>query len=159
MFCVVLSIVIGCLMTWPCLAVLSYMFAFLNNLFGDILAMKKSFICGALMLIYSASSYAVDWPSGYSKCADQGSTCKVGSSRSVSYGIKDKWVIKTFSGDILCDTSTFGSDPYPGLTKKCAVGPLSSTDPTPTPTPTPSADATKEAAPSTGWAGQGGGTT
>ncbi|WP_426166645.1 pectate lyase family protein [Pseudoduganella sp. R-34] len=130
--------------------------------------MKKSFICGALMLIYSAGSFAADWPSGYSKCADQGGTCKVGtSSRQVSYGIKDKWVVKTLAGDILCATSTFGSDPSPGVTKKCAVGPLSSTTPTPTPTPTPdptpapapAANATKEAAPSTGWAGQGGGTT
>lgn len=124
--------------------------------------MKKRFICGALMLIYSASSFAVDWPSGYSKCADQGAICKVGSSsRQVSYGIKDKWVIKTFAGDILCDTSSFGTDPYPGLAKKCAVGPLASTDPTPTPTPTPTpgTDASKETAPSSGWAGQGGGTT
>lgn len=42
-------------------------------------------------------------------------------------------------GAVACNTETFGSDPYPGVNKKCAVG--------------------KQAAPSTGWAGQGGGIT
>nr|WP_229502717.1 hypothetical protein [Pseudoduganella guangdongensis] len=42
-------------------------------------------------------------------------------------------------GAVACNTETFGSDPYPGVNKKCAVG--------------------KQAAPSTGRAGQGGGTT
>jgi pectate lyase len=130
------------------------------------MAFKKSFIWGALALLWSAGAHAVDWPSGYSKCADQGAICKAGSStRSVSFGIKDKWVIQTLSGNILCDVATFGSDPYPGLTKKCAVGPLTdggSTTPAPTPTPAPApvpVDAATEAAPASGWAGLNGGTT
>ena len=124
------------------------------------MAIKKSFIWGALVLLWSTGAHAVDWPSGYSKCADQGAICKAGSSpRSVSFGIKDHWVIKTLSGNILCDVATFGSDPYPGLAKKCAVGPLSdggSTTPVPAPAPV---DAATEAAPASGWAGQNGGTT
>lgn len=122
------------------------------------MAIKKSFIWGALALLWSAGAYAVDWPSGYSKCADQGATCKAGSSpRSVSFGIKDNWVLKTLSGNILCDVATFGSDPYPGLAKKCAVGPLADSGTT-TPAPAP-VDAATEAAPANGWAGQNGGTT
>ncbi|MET0322028.1 MAG: hypothetical protein ABW069_15015 [Duganella sp.] len=132
----------------------------------------------ALAALFSGHAAAADWPSGYSKCADDGKVCKVGSSaRQVSYGIKDKWTIKTLAGDVTCSAATFGTDPYPGTAKKCAVGPASTTPtptptptpnpsptplptPTPTPTPTPSTgDATLQAAPAGGWAAQNGGTT
>lgn len=93
----------------------------------------------ALSLLLAASAaHAVDWPSGYSKCADEGETCRAGTStRPVSFGIKDKWVIKNLSGDIACTVATFGSDPNPGITKKCAVGPVGSPAPSPAPTPAP----------------------
>ena len=49
------------------------------------------------------AAHAVDWPSGYSKCADEGGTCKVGdTARQVSFGVKDKWVIKSLKGDVAC---------------------------------------------------------
>ena len=132
---------------------------------------SKFIVAGVVALLSSAGvARAADWPSGYSKCADQGGTCKVGSSaRSVSFGSKDQFVVKTLSGNISCTTATFGTDPNPRQTKKCAVGPVGSTTPTPTPEPTPTptptptpqpvADASTEAAPSTGWAGTNGGTT
>jgi pectate lyase len=126
------------------------------------LAPKHLVIASAVALLFSAgAAQAVDWPSGYSKCADEGGTCKAGSSaRLVSFGIKDKFVIKTLSGDIPCTVATFGSDPYPGLAKKCAVGPLDTTGTTTPPPPPPTdADASTEAAPASGWAGQNGGTT
>lgn len=86
----------------------------------------------------SSPAFAVDWPSGYSKCADEGESCKAGATaRPVSYGIKDKWVIRTLSGTVPCTTATFGTDPYPGLAKKCAVGPVPSPAPAPAPAPTP----------------------
>jgi len=123
----------------------------------NVLAPKHVFIAGAVALLFSASAaHAADWPSGYSKCADQGGTCKAGAeSRMVSFGIKDKFVIKTLSGNILCDVTTFGTDPYPSLAKKCAVGPLDGA----TPPPPATANASTEAAPDSGWAGQNGGTT
>eukprot|EP01034_Spumella_vulgaris_P037867 gene37867-46727_t len=109
-------------------------------------------LAGMVALLSSSGAQAADWPSGYSKCADEGNTCKAGgSARAVSFGIKDKFVVKTLSGDLTCTVATFGSDPYPGLAKKCAVGPIGATtptptpDPTPTPTPAPAADASKEA--------------
>lgn len=96
-------------------------------------------VYAALSLLFAASTaHAVDWPSGYSKCADEGGTCKAGTSvRPVSFGIKDRWVIKNLSGDIACTVATFGSDPYPGIAKKCAVGPVSAPAPAPTPAPAP----------------------
>lgn len=53
----------------------------------------------------------------------------------MSFGIKDKWVLKTFSGDVACTVKTFGADPYPGKVKKCAVGKTGAPSATPTPTP------------------------
>jgi pectate lyase len=136
--------------------------------------MKQTLIGAAVAVLFAGSAQAADWPSGFSKCADEGGTCKAGSTaRQISYGIKDKWVIQTLSGDVACNVATFGSDPYPGKDKKCAVGALTTTPtptptpaptPTPTPAPTPTpvpapADATYESAPVAGWASQNGGTT
>ena len=121
----------------------------------------------ALFAAVSTPALAVDWPSNYSKCADEGETCKAGStSRSVSFGIKNQWVTKTLSGNIACTLATFGSDPYPGKAKKCAVGPAAAPAPAPSPAPapapapapSPSGDASLDVAPSTGWASQYGGT-
>jgi pectate lyase len=131
------------------------------------LAPKYSIVLSALALLAPMAAHAADWPSGYSKCADEGGSCKVGTStRSVSFGIKNAWVIKTLSGDITCSTATFGSDPYPGKDKKCALGPVttdtaSTTTSTTTTTTTAASttDASTEAAPATGWASQNGGTT
>ncbi|MDD1620356.1 MAG: hypothetical protein LUQ11_02660 [Methylococcaceae bacterium] len=146
--------------------------------------MSRKLILGCIAMVISGITFASDWPSGYSKCADEHGKCKVGEKvRPVSYGIKNKWVIKEFSGSISCNKTTFGSDPYPGKKKKCAVGQASSQPtptptpkptpaptptptpkptpaptPTPKPTPQPSGDASFEAAPNNGWAGEVGGT-
>ncbi len=112
----------------------------------------------ALMTACAAPAMAADWPAGYSKCADEGEACKVGNApRSVSYGIKGKWVLKTLSGTIACGNTTFG-DPYPGKAKKCAVA-AGTVTPPPPPPPPGGGDAATEAAPASGWAGQAGGTT
>jgi pectate lyase len=102
--------------------------------------MRSAAAAGTAMslLLAASAAQAVDWPSGYSKCADEGGTCRAGTSlRPVSFGIKDKWVIKNLSGNIACTVATFGSDPNPGIAKKCAVGPVGSPAPAPTPAPTP----------------------
>ncbi|BBB67535.1 hypothetical protein UNDYM_3282 [Undibacterium sp. YM2] len=57
----------------------------------------------------AANVFAADWPSGFSKCADEGGTCKVGDKAlQVSFGLKDKWVIKSLSGNVSCTAATFG---------------------------------------------------
>lgn len=143
--------------------------------------MKITMMGAALAALFAGGAQAADWPSGFSKCAEQDGTCKAGSAaRQISFGIKDKWVIQTLSGDVLCNVASFGSDPYPGKDKKCAVGPLTTAPtptptptpnptpnptpsptpaPTPTPTPVPGGDASNEAATAGGWASQNGGTT
>ena len=137
----------------------------------------------ASLLGAAGAAHARDWPVGYSKCADEGETCEAGdTARQVSYGIKDQWVVKAMSGDIACTNATFGTDPYPGRAKKCAVGsaaapapapmpkpapvpspapkpaPAPSPAPVPAPAPAPGSDAAQQAAPADGWAGYGVGT-
>lgn len=122
------------------------------------LALTAAFAC-----IAALPAQARDWPSGFSKCADERETCKVGSRpRQVSYGIKDVWVVRTMSGSIACTNSTFGIDPRRGVKKKCALGPVVATSPpppppkpvTPPPAPTPApAPAPGTASASGGFAG------
>lgn len=119
----------------------------------------KLLVTAGVLALSSTASYAKDWPSGFSKCAEETGTCRVGTQlRQVSFGLKDKWIVKNLKGDVFCNQGTFGSDPIPGRVKKCAIGPLVSGDPTPPPPPQ-SLDASTEAAPATGWAGYGKGTT
>ena len=88
--------------------------------------MKKQFWIKTMIAtgagLVALSAQAVDFPSGYSKCADQGGTCTVKNApNTVAYGIKDKWVYKQVTGKtIACTTEAFGSDPYPGVNKKCS---------------------------------------
>jgi pectate lyase len=126
----------------------------------------------ALTLLFAATAgqhaQAADWPAGFSKCADENGTCKVGTTaRSVSFGIRNQFVVKTFAHDVPCDVRTFGSDPAHGQVKKCAVAPIGTPTPTPSPTPAPtpapvppppSTDAARDVAPTSGWAGYAGGT-
>ncbi|MES2824878.1 MAG: carbohydrate-binding domain-containing protein [Pseudomonadota bacterium] len=63
-----------------------------------------------------------DYPSGFSKCADQGETCTVSSGDGwVAFGRKGQWVTKRVSvpGSIACTVSAFGSDPA-GNPNKCS---------------------------------------
>lgn len=110
---------------------------------------RVKLICAAAAIIAAGSSYAKDWPNGYSKCADEGDTCHINAqqTRSVSFGIRDQWVQKTLTGSVSCTVAVFGSDPYPGKVKKCAVGPIAASGPvrvksiasvdTPAPVPAP----------------------
>lgn len=87
--------------------------------------MQTKVILGLVTLMFIASAQAADWPSGFSKCADEGNVCKVGSaSRTVSFGIKGQFVTKVLSGNIQCTAATFGNPAgLPSTAKKCAVGP------------------------------------
>lgn len=113
--------------------------------------------------LFASTAHSADWPVGFSKCANDGAACKVGpETRNVSYGIKNRWIVKPMSGTVACTSAAFGADPYPGEAKKCAVevrpGGSTTPPPTPTPTPTPGINPLTEAAPQGGWASQGSGT-
>lgn len=74
----------------------------------------------------STSTSTSDYPSGYTKCANEGSTCKVKSGTgSVAFGAKGKWVYKTVTvgKSIACTVAAFGSDPLVGTSKKCSYQP------------------------------------
>lgn len=101
----------------------------------------------ALAMLMSAATWlahAADFPSGYSKCADQGGTCTIKNApNTVAYGIKDKWVYKyVTSSTIACTTAAFGSDPYPNVSKKCSYNSTTQTGSATTSTPTPTKAAT-----------------
>jgi hypothetical protein len=84
---------------------------------------------GAVALIgLACGAQAADWPSGYTKCADERNTCAAGTSstREVSYGAQNRWVFKTVTGAIACTNEAFGSDPVPTVTKACANAPATS---------------------------------
>ncbi|MFZ6846214.1 pectate lyase family protein [Undibacterium sp. RuTC16W] len=91
----------------------------MNNKKLRIIALAALTTCGA-----AGSAYAADWPSGFSKCADEGGVCKVGDkARQVSFGLKDKWVIKSLSGNVSCSAASFGVVASADVKEKCAVGP------------------------------------
>ncbi|WP_018610101.1 glycoside hydrolase family 5 protein [Uliginosibacterium gangwonense] len=74
----------------------------------------------------STTTSTSDYPSGYAKCANEGSSCKVKSGTgSVAFGAKGKWVYKTVtvSKSIACTVAAFGSDPLVGSSKKCSYQP------------------------------------
>jgi hypothetical protein len=105
--------------------------------------LKTMVIAGAGL--FAASVQAADYPAGYSKCADEGGTCTVKNApNTVAYGIKDKWVYKyVTTSTVACNLATFGTDPYPGVAKKCSYNTKTQIGTaTATPTPTKTATAT-----------------
>ncbi len=60
-----------------------------------------------------------DGPAGYTYCASEFGTCLFSGTASVAYGAGTSFVYGTFTGQASCTTATFGSDPTPGIAKKC----------------------------------------
>ena len=64
--------------------------------------------------------FAPKAPDLYSYCTDQGENCSLETATDMAYGANNTFVYKTgLSGDIKCDTATFGSDPVPNIKKAC----------------------------------------
>lgn len=57
----------------------------------------------------------------WTDCAGDGEPCKFAGTRTVAYGVDDKWAQKTFKDGIVCNPTAFGGDPAPGKAKRCAV--------------------------------------
>jgi pectate lyase C len=68
-------------------------------------------ILGGAILVATASvaQAATDYPSGYTKCAKEGSTCSFSGTRSVAYGKSGTFVYATLTGPISCQGSLFPS--------------------------------------------------
>lgn len=85
----------------------------------------KQLVSAVCLMCCVFAAQAADWPNGYVKCANEHGTCasNTNAARTVSYGARDQWVMKQFSGSISCTNEAFGKDPLPGVGKFCANAP------------------------------------
>lgn len=57
---------------------------------------------------------------GWARCADEGQRCELpGGATQVRYGTDGRYVYRDVFGGLNCETSSFGSDPFPGRRKQC----------------------------------------
>lgn len=52
-------------------------------------------------------------------CGNEGQTCTFTGTRKVRYGTTTAFVDKSFTGSAVCSNTAFGTDPAPGIAKKC----------------------------------------
>lgn len=84
-----------------------------------------------LFIPISSSGTVTNW----ARCATEGGTCVVPSTRAVRYGLNLRWSTKSVSGSASCSNSVFG-DPYPNVGKVCEYATVNAVAPAPVPTPT-----------------------
>jgi hypothetical protein len=61
-------------------------------------------------------------PTGdWTLCATEYQTCTFAGSRRVRFGLNATWVERDLAGPIACRVNTFGSDPVPGVAKRCEL--------------------------------------
>lgn len=70
-----------------------------------------------------------------SPCAREGGVCAFSGTRLVAFGAKSSFVVKSLSGPVSCNLTTFG-DPLVGVAKKCYLA-IETTAVAPPPEPTP----------------------
>ncbi|KAF7598658.1 MAG: hypothetical protein CGU29_11055 [Candidatus Dactylopiibacterium carminicum] len=66
------------------------------------------------MLLASGVHAATDYPSGYTKCVKEGSTCPMSGTRSVAFGKSGTFVYATLTGSFVCQASLFPSNSITG---------------------------------------------
>ena len=98
---------------------------------------KKLLGIAALSALMSPAFAATDYPSGYTKCTTEGSTCAMTGTRTVAFGKSGSFVYATLSGSFTCSASLFPSSSVTG-TRYCSYSSTTSTAATPTPTKTAS---------------------
>lgn len=92
--------------------------------------------------------------SGWSFLANEGAGFSLAGVRTVRYGAASSWVQREVSGNATCNNAFFGSDPLPGVVKRCEVsgatsaGTAPAAAPAPTQTPTPTQPPAASPAPS-----------
>ncbi len=59
-------------------------------------------------------------PTGFgATCAAENATCSFAGQRTVAFGAGGDYLYRSFTGGTPCTTAAFGSDPLPGIAKKC----------------------------------------
>src|SRR5688572_3998321 len=70
--------------------------------------MLRHILSGAALAVLATGAHAAtDYPSGYTKCAKEGSTCSFTGTRSVAYGKSGTFVYANLTGPITCQGSLF----------------------------------------------------
>ena len=72
----------------------------------------------------------------WTKIADEKTSFTVSGTKTVRYGVDSRWVQKSITGEGYCGNWYFGSDPAPGVVKRCELR-SSTTNPEPEPEPEP----------------------
>jgi hypothetical protein len=70
------------------------------------------------------------------KCADQSGTCQLTGTNRVRFGRDTRWIEKTLTGNVVCNSTVFEGNPTPNEQKTCEVwstGPAAPPDPDPVP--------------------------
>jgi hypothetical protein len=63
-------------------------------------------------------------PPGYgTTCASEGGPCAFTGMQTVAYGARGVFLYRSFTGGAACTSTTFGSDPLPGVAKSCYLTP------------------------------------
>jgi pectate lyase C len=72
------------------------------------MTMFRKILGGAILVAAAGIAHgATDYPTGYTKCAKEGSTCSFSGTRSVAYGKSGTFVYATLTGPITCQGSLF----------------------------------------------------
>jgi len=92
--------------------------------------MNRKYLVGALTglgVLFSASVYAAtDYPTGYTKCAQVGSTCTMTGTHTVALGKSGVFVYATLTGSFTCSQSLFTGGSAFADSAWCSVGPTAS---------------------------------
>ncbi|MEC5387092.1 hypothetical protein VVD49_15290, partial [Uliginosibacterium sp. H3] len=85
--------------------------------------MMRTIIAGAVAGLFATGAYAAtDYPSGYTKCAQNtGATCSMSGTHSVALGKSGSFVYATKTGSFACIGSAFPSNSY-SESAWCSVG-------------------------------------
>lgn len=92
--------------------------------------MNRKYLVGALTgfgILFAASAQAsTDYPSGYTKCAQVGSTCSMTGTHTVALGKSGVFVYATLTGTFTCSQSLFSGGSAFTDSAWCSVGPTAS---------------------------------
>jgi hypothetical protein len=69
----------------------------------------------------NAVALATTDSTGWKWVANEGGAAWLPASATVRFGSGDKWAQKAITGALACTTTTFGSDPAPGIAKTCQM--------------------------------------
>lgn len=79
------------------------------------------------LLLGAAATLATAWSSpvwaqhDWRVCASEGQTCRVDGEAMVRFGADERYVFRLSREALACEIDTFGSDPAPGVVKRCEV--------------------------------------